>query len=185
MTVITATQCADYWLRNHGPLNRAVEFVAIAMGESDLHTEVISPVGALGTWQIMPFWFGHFGYAPADYELQDVQAIITVAISGLGTNCAAWDTCYRDIQHTGRYTFLGWPEEGSVAYGNLPVAAALTGLGGAGVPPHQAYPGIANTIEGTLSDFSLMSGKVLPRFSLQTAMQSQRISRLLYPRARL
>lgn len=180
MPEITAAQCARYWLDNHGPANRAVEFVAIAMSESSLRIDAVSPVGALGTWQIMPFWFDHFGYAPADYQLQDVQAVITVAISGLGTNCAAWDSCYQDINRTGRYTFLAWPEQGSAAYANIPVAEAETGMGSTGVPDHQAYPGVAATIEGTLSDFTTVSARAMPALSLQAARQAARISRMFY-----
>lgn len=182
MTVITAGQLADFWVAHYGPANRAVEFVAIAMAESSLHTEAVSNVGALGTWQIMPFWFPDFGYTTDEYQNQDIQAQITVAISGSGTNCAAWDTCYLDINRSGRYTFLGWPEEGSAAFANIPVAQAEIGLGTVNGPGHDRYPGVTATLPATLADFSALSGKHMPQLALTVARQQARISRQFYPR---
>lgn len=182
MTVVTGGQVAAAWERNHGPASRAAEFTAIGMSESSLDDSAVSPAGALGIWQIMPFWFAHFGYPTDEYRNLDIQAVMTIAISGLGTNCAAWDSCYRDIYRSGRYAFLGWPEEGSAAYANIPVADVTSGQGGGGVPPHDRYPGVTATIEATLADFGAMSGRHMPQLALAVARQQARISRQLYPR---
>lgn len=184
MTVRTGGEVADAWLRNHGPASRASEFVAIGMSESSLDDAAVSPAGALGIWQIMPFWFDHFGYPQDEYTNLDIQAVITIGISGLGTNCAAWDSCYQDIYRSGRYAFLGWPEAGSAAYANIPVADVTSGQGGGGGPGHDRYPGVTATIGATLADFAALSGKHMPQQALTVARQQARISRQFYPRGR-
>lgn len=140
MTQLTPVQVADYWIGAGGPRNRAVEWLAIAMGESGLDDSIVSPAGAIGLWQIMPFNAPPYGYTAADLYNPAVNARIAVAMSGGGVNCAAWDSAYLDIQRSGRYTFLAWPEVGSPDYLNIPYAAAyLAGHGLTGVtgpPPH-------------------------------------------------
>lgn len=138
MAQLTALGVADYWIAAGGPKSRAVEWVAIALGESSYNTEAVSSAGAIGLWQIMPFNAAPHGYSVAQLYDPLINARVAVAMSGQGTNCAAWDSAYRDILTSGRYPFLGWPEVGSADYNNLAIVAAQLGhdkLGGAIPPP--------------------------------------------------
>lgn len=147
MGQLSYVQVADYWIGAGGPKARAVEWVAICMGESDRETGAVSPAGAIGLWQIMPFNAPPYGYTPADLYDPAVNARVAVAMSGGGVNCAAWDSCYLDIYRSGRYTFLGWPESGSPDFMNIPIAASfLAGHGLTGVtgpPPHDTVSNLA------------------------------------------
>lgn len=130
MTLLTALEVADYWIGAGGPRSRAVEWVAIALGESGLNTDATSPAGAAGLWQIMPFNAPPYGYAAGQLYDPHVNAVITVAMSGGGVNCAAWDSAYLDIYNSGRYRYLAYPEDGSADWNNIAVAAAeLAGHG--------------------------------------------------------
>lgn len=178
MTVLTAAQVAGYWEGAGGPKSRAVEWVAIAIGESGFDTEARSPVDARGVWQIMPFNAPTYGYTPNDLFDPAVNARIAVAMSGGGTNCAAWDSCYRNIQASGRYSFLAWPEQGSANWGNLAVAAAE--LGGHVVIPSAVsqVPGISATLPGTIAEIQHQAGLLIPAQSLRVRAVSGRLGRL-------
>lgn len=133
----TALQVADYWIAAGGPRSRATEWVAISLGESSYDDSVVSSAGAIGLWQIMPFNAAPHGVTVDDLYNPLINARVAVAMSGQGTNCAAWDSCYANINASGRYAFLGWPEQGSADYDNLQVVSVQLGhdkLGGA-VPP--------------------------------------------------
>lgn len=127
MTVRSAQEVAGYWLGAGGPRSRIVEWVAIAMGESSLDDQATSPAGAIGLWQIMPFHAAAFGITVQSLYDPRTNALVTVSLSGNGTNCAAWDSCYADIYASGRYSFLAFPERGSADYNNLSAAAAQLG----------------------------------------------------------
>lgn len=148
MTVLSIPQCAGAWLGAGGPRSRMVEFVAISMAESSLNDAAVSPVGAEGLWQVMPFWFPELGLPPSQWADPHVNAEAAVKISGGGSNCAAWDTCYRDINASGRYTFLGFPESGSAAANNIPQVAATLGVTPPVPPP--TGPGPTGTFTTSL-----------------------------------
>lgn len=141
MTYLTIPQCAGAWLGAGGPRSRMVEFVAVSMAESSLDTIAVSPVGAEGLWQVMPFWFPDLGLPPGSWSDPHVNAEAAVRISGHGSNCAAWDTCYRDIAASGRYNFLSFPEPGSAAANNIPQVAAALNVTPPVPPPHGKSPG--------------------------------------------
>lgn len=148
--LLTMEQVANAWVDAGGPSNRAVEWVAIAMGESGLNTTALSPVGAEGLWQIMPFHWGPLGLDGSLWADPLTNAKAAVAISGHGTNCAAWDSAYRNIYASGRYSFLAWPEPGSADYEHMQTVAAAIGgdkFGGA-VPNGGQFPsaGMNNAI---------------------------------------
>lgn len=170
MTVLTASQVAGYWEAAGGPKSRDVEWVAIAMGESSLDDSVVSPAGAIGTWQIMPFNAAPYGYAVADLYNPAVNARIAVLMSGGGTNCAAWDSCYANIYASGRYSFLSWPELGSADYNNLPIAAAA--IGGHVTDPSggPSYPGISGTLPGTVSIIQDAAAYQLPGLAVNARL---------------
>ena len=129
MTVLSARQVAGYWTGAGGPSGLAAEWVAIAMGESALDTAAVSSVGAVGLWQIMSFNAPPYGYTTADLYIPGVNATIAVKMSSDGRNCAPWDSCYADIEASGRYAWLSWPQEGSADFANIPLAEQALGTG--------------------------------------------------------
>lgn len=134
---LTALQVADVWIAAGGPENRAVEWTAIALGESSYNTTALSPADCYGLWQILYSHAAEYGYSVDDLYNPLVNAKIAVKLSGGGTNCAAWDSCYANIYKSGRYTYLPWPEQGSADYNNLQVVSVALGrdkLGGQ-LPP--------------------------------------------------
>lgn len=166
MTVLPAAVVADYWVGAGGPVSRRVEWVAIAIGESSLDTSALSSAGAIGLWQIMPFNAPPFGFSPAQLYDPHINAVVAVRMSGGGTNCAAWDSAYRDISVSGRYAFLGWPETDSADWHNLAIAAAE--LGGAQVNPvgggggGGTQPGIADTLTATATAMEQVATALIP-----------------------
>lgn len=139
---LSALQVADYWIAAGGPKNRAVEWVAISRGESSYETLAVSSAGAIGLWQIMPEHAAEYGMTVDDLYNPLDNARVAVKLSGGGTNCAAWDSCYADINASGRYSFLAWPEQGSADYNNLQIVAVELGhdkLGGQ-IPPGGTIP---------------------------------------------
>lgn len=176
MTRLSAAQVAGYWLGAGGPRDRVVEWVAIGIGESDLDDEVVSPAGAIGVWQVMPFNAPTYGYSPADLYNPAVNARVTVLMSGGGQNCAAWDSAYRNIYASGRYTYLAWPEVGSADYNNLSTAAALLGgqaLKQIGTP---RYPGVAGTLPAAIDDMQRIGGRAVPQLTAQLATTTRAIN---------
>jgi hypothetical protein len=162
MTILRAIQVADYFIQAGGPKNRAVAWTAVAMGESDFNTEAKSPVGATGLWQFMPgSWpaeCGLFSNATNPYT----NARATVILSGGGVNFAPWDSSYKDIYKSGRYSFLAWPEVGSADYANIPRAQALIGNKSYGSITPPVQPNITGTLPAALSWYSQVANSVAP-----------------------
>lgn len=129
MSTLSASHVVALWKQAGGAANRAVEFAAIAGAESSLDTRATSSTGARGLWQI-EYYNASWAHATAD-DLYDplVNARAAIYGSGDGTNCAAWDTCYYDINTSGRYSFLAYPERGSAAWNWIPTITAGLGTG--------------------------------------------------------
>lgn len=162
MTQLTALQVADYWIAAGGSKSKAVVAVAVSLGESSYDTAALSSAGAIGLWQIMPFNAAPHGYTVADLYNPSDNARIAVEMSGNGTNWAAWDSCYADINASGRLSYLPWPQPGSADYNNLgPVSVELghDKLGGA-VPPPGAS--VAGAVEQAQASLDAMIGKLFP-----------------------
>lgn len=166
MALLTAVQVASYWTGAGGPSARAVEWVAIAMGESGLVTDAVSPAGAIGLWQIMPFNAGPNGATVGQLYDPAVNAMVAVKMSGGGANCAAWDSCYADIQASGRYSYLAYPEKGSADYNNLPAAyAELQGHNYGGITP-SAAPGVDASLNATVVKLQQAGGRAIPALTV-------------------
>lgn len=176
MTILTAVQVADYWIGAGGPKSRAVEWVAIAIGESGFNDQVVSPAGAIGVWQIMPFNAGVGGGTVADLYNPAYNAKVAVLMSGGGANCAAWDSCYVNINASGRYTFLGWPEQGSADWFNLvPAQAALLGHGLTGIT-NPGPPGMPDSLEAAIKAWQDIGDRSIPAVTAQVAATTRAIS---------
>lgn len=181
MTVLTARQVAGWWQAEGGPPSRDVEWTAIALGESGYDTAAVSPAGAIGLWQIMPFHAAEYGFQVSGLSDPQVNAYIAVRLSGYGVNCAAWDSAYRDIQHSGRYASLAWPEPGSADYANLPVVAAELGKDKTQPPatPMPASPG--QNAGPALKVISEVEGRVLPALARTLAWERIQVDRMFTP----
>jgi hypothetical protein len=169
VTTWSGKDVAMFWEGAGGPASRAVEWVAISIGESDLDDQAVSPAGAIGLWQIMPFNAAPYGYQVSDLYNPNVNADVAVQMSGGGTNCAAWDSCYLDIEASGRYEYLAWPQVGSADYNNLPIAAAMLGGKYTLSIAAPSYPGVDDSLPGTVAQLNLMSSKSVPALGLRAA----------------
>ena len=126
-------QLQALWKFAGGNASREDVMAAISLAESSGEAEVVSPAGAIGLWQVMPFWAPHFGW-PVSYLYQPYyNARAAVGISGGGYHLGAWDTCYNPPSAAANRLDLSWPETGSPAWDELRShGAGTTGGGGGG-----------------------------------------------------
>lgn len=176
MTRLSALQVAGLWVNAGGPANRAVEWVAIALGESDYEETVVSPAGAIGPWQIMPFNAAPYGFTVQQLFDPRVNARVAVLMSGGGTNCAAWDSCYTDINASGRYRFLAYPEAGSVDYRNIAIVQAELAGHGLPAPSNPGNPGVDDTLTASVATWQQLAGQSVPALTIQVAATAGAIS---------
>lgn len=168
MTILTPHEAAGWWENVGGPANRVVAWVSVALAESSLNTEAISPASARGLYQIEPYSWpagaGPFGF----WNQPGANSLAALLLSGHGVNFAPWDTAYRDIYASGRYTFLGWPERGSAAWNNMPYVAARVGAGGQigaggqGDPAGPNVPGFTGTLPSALDWYAKVTHQAIP-----------------------
>lgn len=148
---LTIPQIADVLLHEGCPKHRLVEWVAICLGESSGSTDAVSPDGAIGLWQIMPFNAGPNGVTVAQLYNAYSNGHVAMRMSGMGGNCAPWDSAYRNILISGRYSFLAFPEPGSADYNLIPHVAAVLGVSppvpppDGGSPPGTYHPSLPHT----------------------------------------
>lgn len=181
MAQLTALQVADLWIAAGGPRNRAVEWTAIALGESSYDTAVLSSAGAIGLWQIMPFNAAPHGVSVGQLYDPLVNARVAVAMSGHGTNCAAWDSAYANILASGRFTFLGWPQPGSADFHNIAIVSVQLGqdkLGGAVPPPGSVDTHVLARATAQLNSLSVHVYQPLQKLAVRQRMA---IDRTLIP----
>lgn len=162
MTVYSAYQVSGFLSANGMPGNRVTEFVAIAQCESGFRSDAVSPVGAIGLWQIMPFNAGVGGGSVGDLYDPLYNAKVAVLMSGHGANCAAWDTAYANIGASGRYSYLNWPERGSCAYSGLTGVSVAIGTHNSGGASPPSFPGLDGSLTSTVSKYQYLSTQVLP-----------------------
>lgn len=101
------------------PASRRPVMAAIALAESSGQSTIVSPAGAIGLWQIMPFWAGTFGQSVSELYVALVNCDDARRISGNGYHLGAWDTCYNPPSSAAVRRDLGWPERGSPAWNIL------------------------------------------------------------------
>lgn len=178
MTIWTARDVAGFWQGAGGPANRDVEWVAIAMGESSLDDHAVSSAGAIGLWQTMPFHAAEFGISVDSLYDPRTNALVTVVMSGHGTNCAAWDSAYANIYASGRYSFLAYPEVGSADYNNIPIAASEIGKN---VPsltnrPVPSFPG--SSVDRAVNRIQYELSRSMPATARALLRERQAMSKL-------
>lgn len=181
MTKRSAREVAAAWTGAGGPASRAAEWVAIGMGESSLDDSAVSPDGAIGLWQIMPFNAGPNGFTVADMYDLDKNARVAVLMSGNGVNCAAWDSCYADIGKSGRYSYLGYPEKGSADYNNLAVAAVALGVDAVATAVPEPGLGVGAAIGNLASGVQAAVNLVLPELYRSSAIEHATVSKMYQP----
>lgn len=181
MTILTAVQVADTWLAAGGPESRVVVATAVSMGESSFNTTIVSPVGAVGLFQIMPENAAPNGVTVDDLYIALLNTRVAVKMSSGGTNWAAWDSAYADIEASGRYAFLGWPEVGSADYENLQIVSVQLGrdkLGAQAPPPGAVLP---PQIAQTAAQLGVLANKLYPSLAKVAVAQHMAISASYIP----
>lgn len=116
MTVLTWGQAWGVWDSQGGARDKGAMMASIAEAESSLNTQARSWAGALGLWQVMPFWAADFGWPVSWLLVATYSARAAVRISGNGTNVGAWDTCYNPPSSAANRRNLSQPIQGSPAW---------------------------------------------------------------------
>jgi len=162
MAVLSAHDMADNWIGNGGPRNRTVAWLSVSLAESSWDTEAVSPTDARGLYQVEPYSWPAAAGPLANWDQPGPNSYAAVLLSGGGVNFAPWDTAYADIEATGRYTFLSWPEPGSAADKNMPYVAGLLGSNfyGGTTPPVQ--PGVDGTLPAALQWYGQATDTLIP-----------------------
>ena len=177
----SAHDFAAAWTGADGPWSRAAEWVAIAMGESGLDDAAVSPDGAIGGWQIMPSNAHIGGGTVGDLYDLNYNAKVAVIMSSGGSNCAAWDSCYLDIYRSGRYSYLAYPEKGSVDWNNLAVAAVAIGVASVAQSIPEPSLGIGGDIGNLVGGAQNTIGVVLPQLHSNVLIEQRTVNSLAQP----
>lgn len=178
MSRLTPREAAAAWESAGGPSDRVVAWVAVAVAESSLDTDAVSPAGALGLWQIMPDNFGGAHVPLSQWRDPFSNALVAVRLSAGGMNFAPWDTAYRNINATGRYAFLNWPETGSAAWNNMPYVSASLGGTSHVAPAPPVQPGVTGTLPAALDWYAKSTYHVIPALITRTRRLNAAVSGL-------
>ncbi|HEV2371399.1 MAG TPA: transglycosylase SLT domain-containing protein, partial [Streptosporangiaceae bacterium] len=84
MTTWSRQDVAGFLAAAGMPANRINEFVAIAVCESSLDDQAVSPADAIGLWQVIPSTAAGVGFTRAQMFNPRLNAIAAVRISGHG-----------------------------------------------------------------------------------------------------
>jgi Lysozyme like domain len=178
VAVLTAYQMVLYWETNGGPSRLALPWISVSRAESSWDTEATSPTDAHGLYQIEPYsWPAGAGDGSrwADPNANSAAAVI---LSGGGVNFAPWDTAYADIEASGRYSFLAWPENGSAAANRMPEVAGELGTKHYGTLTAPDIPGLTGTLPDAIRWYSEAANAVIPNLAGSAKSYAQRARRL-------
>jgi hypothetical protein len=178
MTVISPWIAAQAWLAGGGHINATAMWVAVGVSESSLNTDAVSPTDARGIWQIEPYSWPRGAGPISNWANPNSNAAAAVILSGGGVNFAPWDTAYRNIYQSGRYSYLHWPEPGSAAANNLPWVLAHLGTRAFGTEAAPAEPGLANTLPQALAWYAAATNFGLPVLNNQVKAKRAATRRL-------
>lgn len=127
-------QLAAVWVKYGGdPRFRAIA-AGVATAESGGNQYAISPSSDYGLWQINSMHFGSIGINSVNWSNDDVQVHAAMALSGNGTNWAAWCTCWSNPGPNCGHGYLPYPQNPSPAYGPWQEAQQLLGTGRTQLP---------------------------------------------------
>lgn len=124
MTIWSPVNIGHHWLSNGGSRTGLVSAIAVALAESGGNDHAISSSHDFGVWQINWIHFGTVGIAANNWMDIDVNARAAIAISGNGSNWAAWCTAWADPGPNCGHGFLSAPQIKSAAYYHLADAQA-------------------------------------------------------------
>jgi hypothetical protein len=175
----TAHEVASFWVANGGPAKSAVAWASVSRAESSWDTEAVSPTDARGWYQIEPYSWPAGAGDISGWDQPGPNSRAAVLLSGGGVNFAAWDTAYADINASGRYTFLAWPENGSAAWDNMPTVAGMLGTTYYGGVTPPVVPGLSGTLPDALRWYAQQSDVVLPALITATRAYSD-LARRMY-----
>lgn len=179
MTVLTAYQMVLYWETNGGPPKLALPWISVSRAESSWDTEATSPTDAHGLYQLEPYsWPAGAGNGDnwADPNANSRAAVI---LSGGGVNFAPWDTAYANIEASGRYSFLAWPENGSAAANWMPTVAGELGTTYYGTTVAPDIPGLTGTLPDAIRWYGEVANTIIPNLA-HTARSYGATARRLY-----
>lgn len=140
MAILTIPQCAYAWEAAGGAKSHVVVAVAVAMAESGLNSEAISPSSDYGLWQINSSNFGWLGLTPETALEIAPNARAAVRMSGAGANWAPWCTCWVDPAANCGHGNLPYPQPGSPAYSHIDEVAQALGQHPPTPPPPGGSP---------------------------------------------
>jgi hypothetical protein len=179
MTQLTARQVWGYYEMVNMPANRAVAWVSVAYGESGFNTEATSYVDARGLYQFMRYsWPGNLGSFDQNAYDPYWNTLAMRELSGDGMNFAPWDSCYANINRSGRYSFLSWPQVGSSVYNSMWLVAGLMGA----KPPHglspPSQPGVTGTLPAALQRYGELTHTIIPQATKRQKLLAATIARM-------
>lgn len=119
MTVYLAQDVMHFWERNGGAHANVVNAVAVSEAESNWNSSAISPSSDYGLWQINSIHFGNGIIDHTNWWDPNVNARAAIAISGNGTNWAAWCTAWQYPDGNCGHGYLPNPEPLSPAGRNV------------------------------------------------------------------
>lgn len=120
MAQLTCQEVADIWIRAGGSRNAQILAVAVSSAESGRNTTAVSPSSDYGLWQINSIHFATFGVNAQTIFDPVTNARIAVALSGAGSNWAAWCTCWNDPAQNCGHGYISAPQPGSPAAQQIP-----------------------------------------------------------------
>lgn len=149
MTIWTIPELAAIWVNNGGNRNAVIYAVAVCKAESGGNDHAVSPSSDYGLWQINTVNFGTYGLNFSNVFDPNVNARVAIAMSGNGTNWAAWCTAWWNPAGNCGHGWLPVPQTGSAAGDWVPAVAAQLQQSGIPTsvptgPPN--YPTYANYV---------------------------------------
>lgn len=109
-------QIMAWWEQAGGNPTASPMMAAIAMAESGGNPDAVSPTDDYGLWQINTINFdGATGLGWGNWSDPVANARAAIALSGNGSNVAAWCTCWQDPAANCGHGYLSAPQPGTPA----------------------------------------------------------------------
>lgn len=181
MPVLDAHTMAANWIGNGGPKNRTVAWLAVSLAESSWNTDAVSPTDARGLYQLEPYSWPAGAGPLSGWDQPGPNSLAAIILSGGGMNFAPWDTAYANINASGRYSYLSWPENGSAASNGMPYVTALLGNNYGGSPAPASNPGVDGSLPAALDWYAQATASATPGLSVLARRVSSRASFMYRP----